>query len=140
MNEYWLKFDANKYYTTKDWNNKSSVEQYRIIYKLLENMEKWSYHYKPPQLRFRNFYSHLIWVYYYHKQRLLQGCINLDDIQLALKYNKLLLNDCDNCDCALYSLHSYFADNVIFYPPISFNEFINNRSLSRYIQKAPKEI
>lgn len=134
MNEYCLKFDANKYYTTKDWNNKSSAEQYRIIYKLLENMEKWSYHYKPPQLRFRNFYSHLN---YYHKQRLLQRCINLDDMRLALKYNKLLLND---CDCALYSLHSYFADNVIFYPPISFNEFINNRSLSRYIQKAPKEI
>lgn len=122
---YWLKMDANKYYTTYSWNSKTEEEKQEIISKIITKTNS-IFGYKPAQSRYKIFYSHLSWLYHSRLYQLLENGADLDDIRLFFKYNKnWIWNDCS----------SYYS-----YPPIAFSDFLANRSLSKYIQKASKEI
>ena len=70
--------------------------------------------------------------YYYYRNVILslKNGATLDDLKLSTKYWTWYFN-------SIIMPTAFFNSNVI---PITFKEFMNNRSLSRYIQRASKEV
>ena len=105
----------NIYWAT---NNKYWTIQDKIIDQLI---------YQPARLQYYTFYYSILYYYYRHRVLSLKSGTTLDtldDLRLfTKKYNNPWM--------------WYFNPPKI---PITFEEFINNRSLSKYIQKASKEI
>ena len=108
----------NRYWTTNDkywFTPKKAIEQLIC---------------HPARLQYRTFYYDILNYYYRNVILLLKNGATLDDLKLSTKYWIWYFN-------SIIMPTTFFNSNVI---PITFEEFINNRSLSRYIQKASKEI
>ena len=86
--------------------------------------------YHPARLQYRTFYYDILNYYYRNVILSLKNGATLDDLKLSTKYWIWYFN-------SIIMPTAFFNSNVI---PITFKEFINNRSLSRYIQKASKEV
>ena len=105
----------NIYWTT---NNEYWTIQDKIIDQLI---------YQPTRLQYHTFYYSVLYYYYSHRiLSLKSGTIleTLDDLRLFTKKCKNPWVWCSN------------PPKI----PITFKEFLDNRSLSKYIQKASKEI
>ena len=74
----------------------------------------------------RTFYYNVLYYYYRHRVLSLKNGATLDDLKLSTKYWTWYFNST--------------KIPIKFLIPITFKEFLNNRSLSIYIQKASKEI
>ena len=84
----------------------------------------------PARLQYRTFYYDILNYYYRNIILSLKNGATLDDLRLSTKYWTWYFN-------SIIMPTASFNSNVI---PITFKEFLDNRSLSRYIQKASKEI
>ena len=80
--------------------------------------------YHPARLQYRTFYYDILNYYYRNIILSLKNGATLDDLKLSTKY-------------WIWYLRWNLNPTMI---PITFKEFLDNRSLSRYIQKASKEI
>ena len=86
--------------------------------------------YHPARLQYRTFYYDILNYYYRNVILSLKNGATLDDLKLSTKYWTWYFN-------SIIMPTAFFNSNVI---PITFDEFLNNRSLSKYTQKASKEI
>ena len=108
----------NKHWAT---NNKYWLTPKKAIEQLI---------YHPARLQYRTFYYDILNYYYRNIILSLKNGATLDDLRLSTKYWTWYFN-------SIIMPTASFNSNVI---PITFKEFLDNRSLSRYIQKASKEI
>ena len=81
----------------------------------------------PARLQYHTFYYSILYYYYRHRVLSLKSGTTLDTLDDLRLFTKKYKNP----------WIWYFNPPKI---PITFKEFINNRSLSRYIQKASKEV
>ena len=106
------------------WKEQNENEIIDNIDKLIKTI---SIIYKPARQQYRTFYYNVLYYYYRYRILLLKSDTvldTLDDLQLFTKN-------------WIWYLKWYLNPTII---PITFEEFLNNRSLSKYIQKASKEI
>ena len=89
---------------------------------------------QPARLQYRTFYYDILNYYYRNVILSLKNGATLDDLKLFTKYTKYWTWYYFN---SIIMPTAFFNSNVI---PITFKEFLDNRSLSKYIQKASKEI
>lgn len=105
----------NIYWTT---NNKYWAIQDKIIDQII---------YQPARGYNRTFYYNVLYYYYRHKVLSLESGTTLDTLDDLRLFTKNWVW------CLRWNLNPTMI-------PITFKEFLNNRSLSKYIQKALKEI
>ena len=114
--KYWLTQDDYEYYKEQ----KEIIDQ---LIKVTLNGNKLIYR---PARQHRMFCYGILNYYYRNMILSLKNDIILDDLRLSTKY------------CTWYFNSTRIP--IKFLIPITFEEFLNNRSLSKYIQKASKEI
>ena len=120
----------DKYWLIQDNDDVYYKEQKEIIDQLIKIITKATLNgdtliYRPA--RQHRMFCYDILNYYYRNMILsLKNGVILDDLKLSTKY------------CAWYFNSTRIP--IKFLIPITFEEFLNNRSLSRYVQKASKEI
>ena len=105
----------NIYWAT---NNEYWTIQDKIIDQLI---------YQPARLQYYTFYYSILYYYYRHRVLSLKSGTTLD----TLDDLRLFTKKCKNP-------WIWYSSPITI--PITFEEFLNNRSLSKYIQKASKEI
>lgn len=125
--EYWLKPDTRSFYTKSVWESMSEKQHKEITYKfnkLIKTVNDNYVYYRPPrgQGHTISFMTTLMFLWHLELEKLLLNKMtNLDDIRLFFK-------------------RFWNGQSASHIKPITFTEFLNNRSLSRYIQKARKEV
>ena len=82
--------------------------------------------YHPARLQYRTFYYDILNYYYRNVILSLKNGATLDDFKLSTKYWTWYFNST--------------KIPIKFLIPITFEEFLDNRSLSKYIQRASKEV
>lgn len=81
----------------------------------------------PVRLQYHTFYYSILYYYYRHRVLSLKSGTTLDTLDDLRLFTKKYKNP-----------WIWYSSPITI--PITFEEFINNRSLSRYIQKASKEV
>lgn len=99
-------------------NNEYWAIQDKIINQLI---------YHPARLQYLTFYYNVLYYYYRHRILSLKSDTTLDTLDDLRLFTKKCKNPWIWCSSPITI-------------PITFEEFINNRSLSKYTQKASKEI
>lgn len=123
---YWFKSDAKNFYTTSVWKSMSEEQHKEIAHKFNELIKTVNY-YRPPRGCTISFMTTLKVSWHLELEKLLLNKMtNLDDIRLFFK--------------RFWNGQWWWYSSVSHIKPITFAEFLNNRSLSRYIQKARKEV
>ena len=119
---------SDKYWLTQnDDKQKENINQLiKIITKATLNGDTLIYQ----PLQYRTFYYDILNYYYRNVILSLKNGATLDDLKLSTKYWTWYFN-------SIIMPTAFFNSNVI---PITFEEFLDNRSLSKYTQKASKEI
>ena len=119
---------SDKYWLTQnDDKQKENINQLiKIITKATLNSDTLIY----PARQYHMFYYDILNYYYRNVILSLKNGATLDDLKLSTKYWTWYFN-------SIIMPTASFNSNVI---PITFDEFLNNRSLSKYTQKASKEI
>ena len=119
---------SDKYWLTQnDDKQKENINQLiKIITKVTLNGDILIY--QPARQHRMSCYDILNYYYYYYRNMILslKNGVTLDDLRLSTKYYTWYFNST--------------RIPIKFLIPITFKEFLDNRSLSRYIQKASKEI
>ena len=83
--------------------------------------------YRPVKQQYRTIYYKILYYYYRHRVLSLKSGVALDTLDDLRLFTKNWI----------WYVMWYFNPTKI---PITFEEFLDNRSLSKYIQKASKEI
>lgn len=83
--------------------------------------------YQPVRLQYRALYYNVLYYYYHHRISLLKSDTILDTLNDLRLFTKNWI----------WYLKWYLNQTKI---PITFEEFLDNRSLSKYTQKASKEV
>ena len=83
--------------------------------------------YQPARLQYHTFYYSILYYYYRHRVLSLKSGTTLDTLDDLRLFTKKYKNP-----------WIWYSSPITI--PITFEEFLDNRSLSRYIQKASKEI
>ena len=109
----------NIYWAT---NNEYWAIQDKIIDQLI---------YQPARLQYHTFYYNVLYYYYSHRILSLKSGTVLDTLDDLRLFTKKCKNPWIWCSSPI---------TIPTTIPITFDEFLNNRSLSKYTQKAPKEI
>lgn len=128
--KYWLKFDARSFYTKSIWESMSEEQHKEITHKfnkLIKTVNDNYVYYRPPRGHTISFMTTLMFPWHLELEKLLLNKMtNLDDIRLFFK--------------RFWNGQWWWYSSASHMKPITFTEFLNNRSLSRYIQKARKEV
>lgn len=127
---YWFKPDARSFYTKSIWESMSEEQHKEITHKfnkLIKTVNDNYVYYRPPRGRSISFMTTLMFPWHLELEKLLLNKMtNLDDIRLFFK--------------RFWNGQWWWYSSASHIKPITFAEFLNNRSLSRYIQKARKEV
>lgn len=125
---YWFKSDAKNFYTTNVWESMSEEHHKEVTRKFNELIKTVNdIYYQPPRGCTISFMTTLKVSWHLKlKKLLLNKMMNLDDIRLFFK--------------RFWNGQWWWYSSAFQMKPITFTEFLNNRSLSRYIQKARKEV
>lgn len=127
---YWFKSDAKNFYTTSIWESMSKEHHKEVVHKfneLIKTINDNYIYYRPPRGCTISFMTTLKVSWHLELEKLLLNKMtNLDDIHLFFK--------------RFWSGQYWWCSSASHIKPITFTEFLNNRSLSRYIQKARKEV
>lgn len=122
---YWLKPDARSFYTKSIWESMSEEQHKEITHKfnkLIKTVNDNYIYYRPPRGRSISFMTTLMFPWHLELEKLLLNKMtNLDDIRLFFK--------------RFWNGQWWWYSSVSHIKPITFTEFLNNRSLSRYIHK-----
>lgn len=124
---YYIRPDARSFYTADAWNSMSEKQRSDILNKIAKISNGNNYY---QSLSARGCGRTLMFspIYFWHleSKKLLLNKMNLDDIRLFFK--------------RFWNAKWWWYSTKFRTQPISFTEFLDNRSLSRYIQKARKEV